>query len=107
MSEDINSLVLGICRKAKEASYILARLPTETKNRALYNMADALETHSDEILEVNRKDVEASRASGVKETLLDRLILTKSRISKMAQCLREVAALPDPVGQIVKDLDQT
>jgi len=102
MSEDISSLVLGICRKAKEASYILARLPTETKNRALYNMADALEAHSDEILEANRKDVEASRASGVKETLLDRLILTKSRISKMAQCLREVAALPDPVGQIVK-----
>ncbi|MEM0050245.1 MAG: glutamate-5-semialdehyde dehydrogenase [Candidatus Bathyarchaeia archaeon] len=102
MSEDISSLVLGICRKAKEASYILARLPTETKNRALYNMADALEAHSDEILEANRKDVEASRASGVKEALLDRLILTKSRISKMAQCLREVAALPDPVGQIVK-----
>ncbi|MEM0011120.1 MAG: glutamate-5-semialdehyde dehydrogenase [Candidatus Bathyarchaeia archaeon] len=102
MSEDISSLVLSICRKAKEASYILARLPTETKNRALYNMADALEAHSDEILEANRKDVEASRASGVKEALLDRLILTKSRISKMAQCLREVAALPDPVGQIVK-----
>ncbi|MEM2351720.1 MAG: glutamate-5-semialdehyde dehydrogenase, partial [Thermoproteota archaeon] len=52
--------------------------------------------------EANKRDVEASRASSVKEALLDRLILTKSRISKMAQCLKEVAELPDPVGQIVK-----
>ncbi|MEM1550587.1 MAG: glutamate-5-semialdehyde dehydrogenase [Candidatus Bathyarchaeia archaeon] len=102
MSEDVSSIILNICKKAKEASYILARLPTEVKNRALYNMADALETHADEILEANKKDVELSRASGVKESLLDRLILTKSRISKMAQCLREIAELPDPVGQIIK-----
>ncbi|MEM1585898.1 MAG: glutamate-5-semialdehyde dehydrogenase [Candidatus Bathyarchaeia archaeon] len=102
MTEDISGLILNICKKAKEASYILAKLPTEVKNRALYNMADALEAHADEILEANRKDVEASRASGLKESLLDRLFLNKSRISKMAQCLREVAELPDPVGQIVK-----
>ena len=102
MSEKISELILNICKKAKEASYILARLPTDTKNKALYNMADALEKNAEEILEANKRDVEASRAKGVREALLDRLILTKSRISKMAQCLREVAELPDPVGEIVK-----
>ena len=102
MSEKISELILNICKKAKEASYILARLPTDTKNKALYNMADALEKNAEEILEANKKDVEASKAKGVREALLDRLILTKSRISKMAQCLREVAELPDPVGEIVK-----
>ncbi|MEM2313352.1 MAG: aldehyde dehydrogenase family protein, partial [Candidatus Bathyarchaeia archaeon] len=100
--ESIRSLILDICRRAREASYILANLSTETKNNALNNMADALEEHADEILEANRIDVEASRAKGVKESLLDRLILNKSRISKMAQCLREVADLPDPVGEIIK-----
>lgn len=99
---DEKELILNICRKAKEASYILARLPTHIKNKALYNMADALEENADKILEANNKDIEASRAKGVKEALLDRLILNKSRIAKMAQCLREIAALPDPVGEIVK-----
>jgi glutamate-5-semialdehyde dehydrogenase len=99
MSE--SELILNMCKKAKEASYILARLPTEVKNRALYNMAEALEKNEDEILEANKKDVEASRSRGVKEALIDRLILNKSRIAKMAQCLREVAELPDPIGEIV------
>lgn len=100
MSE--SELILSICKKAKESSYILAKLSTEEKNRALYNMADALEKNVDEILEANKKDVEASRARGVKEALIDRLVLNKSRIAKMAQCLREVAELPDPIGEIVK-----
>ncbi|MBS7634752.1 glutamate-5-semialdehyde dehydrogenase [Candidatus Bathyarchaeota archaeon] len=91
-----------MCKKAKEASYILAKLSTEVKNRALYNMADALEKNADEILEANQKDVEASRARGVKEALIDRLILNKSRIAKMAQCLREVAELSDPIGEVIR-----
>ncbi|HIE14024.1 TPA: glutamate-5-semialdehyde dehydrogenase, partial [Candidatus Bathyarchaeota archaeon] len=95
-------LILEICKKAKEASVKLANLSTEVKNRALYMMADALEKNVDEILKANKKDVEASRARGVKEALIDRLILNETRISKMAQCLREVATLPDPVGEIVK-----
>ena len=95
-------MILEICKKAKEASVKLANLPTEVKNRALHNMADELESNVKDILEANRKDVEAARARGVKEALLDRLILNEKRVSKMAQCLREVAALPDPVGEIVK-----
>ena len=96
------NLILEICKKAKAASYELAKLSTETKNRALFNMAEALEKNTSEILEANQKDVEASKKKGVKEALLDRLILNEERVSKMAQCLREVAALSDPVGEIVK-----
>jgi len=99
MSEN---LILEICKKAKAASYELAKLPTETKNQALLNMAEALEKNVSEILEANQKDVSASRERGVKEALLDRLILNEKRVSKMAQCLREVAELPDPVGEIVQ-----
>lgn len=96
------NLIVEICKKAKAASYELAKFSTEMKNRALFNMADALEKNVSEILEANQKDVEASKEKGVKEALLDRLILNEGRVSKMAQCLREVAALPDPVGEIVK-----
>jgi glutamate-5-semialdehyde dehydrogenase len=95
-------MILEMAKKAKVASYELAKLSTEIKNRALISMAEALEENADHILEANRKDVRASEARGVKTALLDRLILTTSRIGKMAQCLREVADLKDPVGQIVK-----
>ncbi|RJS84765.1 glutamate-5-semialdehyde dehydrogenase [Candidatus Bathyarchaeota archaeon] len=98
----VRELILEICKKAKIASYELAKLPTETKNQALLNMADALEKNTSEILEANNKDVKTSRDKGVKEALLDRLILNEKRILKMAQCLREVASLPDPVGEIVR-----
>jgi len=97
-----SNLILEICKKAKAASYELAKLSTEIKNQALLNMADALEKNVSEILEANQKDVEASKEKGVKEALLDRLILNEERVSKMAQCLREVAGLPDPIGEIVQ-----
>jgi len=95
-------LILELCKKAKAASVKLAKLPTRTKNEALHKMADAVEKNVEEILQANRKDVEASRARGVKESLIDRLILNEARVAKMAQCLREVAALPDPIGEIVR-----
>lgn len=98
----MSGLILNMCKRAKEASYMLAKLSTETKNHALCNMAEALEKNTDRILEANRKDVDAARNRGVKEALIDRLILTGKRISNMARCLREVAELPDPVGEIVK-----
>jgi glutamate-5-semialdehyde dehydrogenase len=65
-------------------------------------MADALEENSDRILGANRVDFEASKAKGVRQALLDRLVLDKKRVNKMAQGLREVAQLPDPIGEIVK-----
>jgi len=98
----MSDLILDMCRKAKQASYLLAQLSTETKNKALQHMADALEKNAKIIVEANKKDVEASRQKGTKEALVDRLLLNEKRIANMANCLREVALLPDPIGEIVK-----
>ena len=95
-------MINEICKKAKIASTQLAKASTEQKNKALCNMADAIEKYSTEILQANQKDVEAARAKGVKAALIDRLILDKRRLTSMACALREVAELPDPVGEIVK-----
>ncbi len=89
-----------MAKKAKAASYELAKLPTDVKDKALHSMANALQENVDTIIEANAKDVEASKAKGTKPALLDRLILNRTRVGKMAQCLREVAELPDPIGQI-------
>ncbi len=95
-------MITEICQKAKTASTQLAKASAEVRNRALCNMADALERCCAEILEANQKDVEAARAKGVKEALIDRLILDKKRVNSMASNLREIAKLPNPVGEIVK-----
>ncbi len=94
--------IVDMGKRAKAASVELAKISSETKNKALTAMADALEKKTEEILQANRMDVESSKANGVKAALLDRLLLNKSRIANMAKGLREVAELPDPVGQIVK-----
>ena len=94
-------MILEICKKAKAASYQLAKFSTDVKNTALCRMANALEANADRILAANKKDSEAARAKGLKLALLDRLALDKRKIENMARCLREVSALPDPVGDIV------
>jgi glutamate-5-semialdehyde dehydrogenase len=99
-SEEI--MILEICKKAKTASAQLAKASAEVRNRALCNMANSLERCCAEILEANQKDVEAARAKGIKEALIDRLILNKKRVNSMASNLREIAELPNPVGEIVK-----
>jgi glutamate-5-semialdehyde dehydrogenase len=95
-------MIEEICKKAKIASTELAKTSTEQRNRALCNMADSLERNCSEILAANQKDVEAARARGVKEALIDRLILDKRRVTSMASTLREVAEMPDPLNEIVK-----
>jgi glutamate-5-semialdehyde dehydrogenase len=95
-------MIKEICKKAKIASTELAKTSTEQRNRALCNMADSLERNCSEILAANQKDVEAARARGVKEALIDRLILDKRRVTSMASTLREVAEMPDPLNEIVK-----
>jgi len=85
---------------AREASKKLARLSTEVKNRALRNIADKLLTRQGEILSANQQDLEEARAGGMAEAMLDRLLLNPERLSDIAQGVREVAALPDPVGEI-------
>ena len=94
-------MILKTAKKAKAASYKLGMLSTEIKNKALLSMADALEKNIESILIANKKDVETAKTN-LKPALLDRLKLNKSRIKKMARCLREVSSLQDPIGQIVK-----
>jgi glutamate-5-semialdehyde dehydrogenase len=95
-------MILEICKKAKAASFQLAKLSTEEKNLAVCKMADALEANADKILAANKKDAEAAKARGLKAALLDRLALDNKKIANMACCLREVAEMDDPVGEIVK-----
>ncbi len=79
----------------------LATLSTAAKNAALLAMADALLDHAETILAENAKDIEAGKAKHMKESMLDRLLLTQDRLAGMAEGLRQVAALPDPVGTIL------
>jgi len=95
-------MIEEICKKAKAASSQLAQTSTEQRNNALCKMADSLERNCTKILEANQKDVEAARARGVKEALIDRLILDKRRVISMASTLREVAEMRDPLNEIVK-----
>ena len=87
-----------ILRCAKAASRTLSALTTEQKNVALTAMADGLLRHADDILAANREDVAAAEGS-ISSVMIDRLTLTAARIEGMAQGIREVAALPDPVGR--------
>lgn len=85
---------------AKKASRRLAYLSTDIKNKALQNIADDLLAKKDEILAANKIDYQAGEAAGLSAALLDRLMLNESRLEAMAQDVRAVAALPDPVGEI-------
>jgi len=87
-------------KAAKAASKKLAFLSTEIKNKALLNIAEAVVSRQDEILTANKVDYEQAKASGMNEAMLDRLMLSASRLEAMSQDVKTVAALPDPVGEI-------
>jgi glutamate-5-semialdehyde dehydrogenase len=89
-------------KKAKEASRRLARLSADQKNRALLAMAEGIERQSEFLLKENRKDLDLARKAKLSSALLDRIALDPARIRAMAKGLRDVAALPDPVGEVVK-----
>lgn len=89
---------------AKAAAPLAATLTTEEKNRALTVMADTLVAHTADILTANAADVEAARGT-LSDVMLDRLALTEKRIADMANGIREVAALPDPVGRVLEHID--
>ncbi|MBQ5709404.1 MAG: glutamate-5-semialdehyde dehydrogenase [Anaerotignum sp.] len=94
-------------KKAKSAAVVLATLPTPVKNKALLASADALMAAKDEILAKNKEDVDAALANGIKGAFIDRLTLTEARVADMADGLRQVAKLDDPVGEVLsmKKLD--
>ncbi len=87
-------------KAAKAASKKLAFLSTEIKNKALLNISEALIDKQDEILAANKVDYEQAKTSGMSEAMLDRLMLSPSRLEAMSQDVKTVAALPDPVGEI-------
>ena len=89
-------------RRAKQASRLLASLSADIKNRALRTMADALQNHTNFLCDANAADVAAGRERGLSDALVDRLMLDEKRIAGMAEGLRQVAALPDPVGQVME-----
>jgi glutamate-5-semialdehyde dehydrogenase len=90
-------------KAARVASKRLAFLPTEVKNKALLNIAAALKAREKEILAANSRDYKESEASGMSAAMLDRLMLNTSRLDSIANDIRTVAALPDPVGEIVEE----
>jgi glutamate-5-semialdehyde dehydrogenase len=89
-------------RFAKAASRKLAFLSTEVKNKALVNIAEALIDKQDEILTANKIDYDEAKASGMGEAMLDRLMLSPSRLEGISQDTKTVAALPDPVGEVLE-----
>jgi glutamate-5-semialdehyde dehydrogenase len=100
MSLKEEAIQLG--KKAKESSRRLARLSADVKNRALVGMAEGIERQSEFLLKENKKDLDHATKAGLSSALLDRITLNASRIQAMAKGLRDVAALPDPVGEVVK-----
>ena len=101
MTETMNP-VIEIAQKARIASYELAQLNRDIKDKALQNMADALITNSETITKANKIDVETATKNGTDPAIIDRLTLNLERIKDVAQGLRDIAKLPDPIGEVIR-----
>lgn len=97
---DIKTLVHNKANAAKKASRKLAAVSSKEKNNALLRMADSLKKNSAELISENKKDILAAEQKGLSKAMIERLTLNEKHIADMAQGLIEVAALPDPVGEI-------
>lgn len=95
-----HSKIRQLALDSRKAARDMANAPIDVKNSLLKRMADALEAGMGELLPANEKDLAAGREKGLSAAMIDRLVLSEKRIGDMASCLREVAALPDPVGEI-------
>ncbi|HSN07105.1 MAG TPA: glutamate-5-semialdehyde dehydrogenase [Candidatus Angelobacter sp.] len=94
--------VLEVARRGREAAVLLRSLPRSRKDAALLAMADALDAATDRVVAANSRDVERARANGTDPAIVDRLTLTPERLGAIAEAVRDVAALPDPVGEVVR-----
>jgi glutamate-5-semialdehyde dehydrogenase len=99
---DIRELVSAKAKEARDGARSLARASSKQKNDALLKMAVALKKRSKELMKENVKDTVFARKKGLSKAMIDRLTLTQKRIEEMSQGLVEVAALPDPVGEVIK-----
>ena len=102
VSEELRSYAEEVVEKARGVLRELASLRTEIKNRTLLKAAELLDAKRDLIKEENRKDVEFAKGAGLKPAVVDRLVLNDRRIDGMIKVLRDVASLPDPVGEVIR-----
>lgn len=98
MSEDLAALVTAIAERARAASHVLATVPTAQKNAALEKLAELLPAAAESLQAANQKDLDAAEANGLTPAQIDRLTLTPDRLAQLAESVRQVVALPDPVG---------
>ena len=98
---EATSMIAEIAKRARVAARTLANSTTEQRNQVLLNIADELDKNLDLILTANQQDMAAAKAAGINESLQDRLLLTKVRITSMAQAARDIAKLPDPLGRVL------
>jgi glutamate-5-semialdehyde dehydrogenase len=99
---DIRKYVLNKALDAKEGARLIAKASSKQKNETLVRMAEALQKRAKELISENKKDIQYAEGKGLSKALIDRLRLTEKRVNEMAQGLIEVAALPDPAGEIIK-----
>src|SRR6201996_7065186 len=97
----VASSVAELCASAKRASRLLARVDSEVKNAALESIATALEDRLEEIIAANERDMQLGREDEIGEALLDRLRLDPGRVANIARAVRQIVALPDPVGEVI------
>src|SRR6478735_1852134 len=102
MTDDTAAAVRAVAQRAREAAVELAVLTRAEKDEALRAIADAIEARTDEIVATNKSDLDRAVAAGTAAGLVDRLTLDAPRLSAIADALRDVAELPDPVGEVVR-----
>ncbi|MGA2222288.1 MAG: glutamate-5-semialdehyde dehydrogenase [Verrucomicrobiia bacterium] len=100
---DLKQQMRLLAERSRDAARALAKLETKTKNAALIAMADGLERNAEKIEAANAKDVAAGKAAGLSSAVLDRLLVDDKRVREMAEGVREVAALDDPVGKTISE----
>ena len=103
MFNDLAQLVTSIAQRARAASLVLATTPTERKNAALLRLAELLPASAETLLAANALDLAAAQANGLSAAQIDRLTLTPARLAQISESVRQVAALPDPVGATLEE----
>ncbi len=101
MSDDLRQLVTGIAQRARAASLVLSSAPSAAKDDALLRLAGLIDGSHPSLLAANKRDLDEAAANGLTEAQIDRLTLTPARLKALAESVREVAALPDPVGAVL------
>ena len=103
MSADLAQLVTSLAQRARAASFALATAPTAAKNAALLRLADLLTSSTDTLLAANQRDLALAQENNLPPAQADRLTLTPARLAQLAASVRQVAALPDPVGELLEE----